>query len=175
MIRGHKKVTWDKMLAPEDVPYLSQKIDPDEWYPMATFERMGNAILREVADGHVEAVRMWGRISVDALSAKHPSLVAQGDPVDTLRRFHVMRKTFFDFDAIEVKALTEEEATIAIRYHMGKPAEEAACFQTMGFFERLLEVGGASTVSGTFTRTSWTQQGDTPEGDTLLTLHWQMT
>jgi hypothetical protein len=50
---------------------------------------------------------------------------------------------------------------------MGMPAEEAASWQTMGFFERLLEVTGARDVSARFSMRSWVG-----EARTLLSLHW---
>lgn len=61
---------------------------------METFERYGNAILREAASGDLEAVRMWGRMSVDQLCELTPNLVAKGDPVETMMRFRVQRATF---------------------------------------------------------------------------------
>jgi hypothetical protein len=167
MIRSLKSVDWESELDPADRPYLTARIDPDEWYPMATFERMGNAILKHVALGDLQAVRMWGRFSVDQLRAAHPTLLAEGDPVDTLLRFRVMRATFFDFEALEVPMLIYGQAHIVIRYHMGPLAEEAAAMQTLGFFERLLELAGATDVSARFLQRSWA--GDER---TLLELVW---
>lgn len=168
MIRGQRSVPWANHLQPEDLAVIGKTIDPDGLYPMAIFERLGNAILREIGHGDVESVRMWGRISVDALRAKYPSLVAEGDPVDTLRRFSVMRGTFFDFEAVTIHSLHEEHAIVGIQYYMGPFAEEAASYQTMGFFERLLELGGAQAVSARFTSRSWT--GD---DGTKLQLDWK--
>ena len=65
MIRGNKAFEWKSQLAPEDLPFLSERIDPAAWYPMTTFERFGNAILHNVANDDLQAVRMWGRFSVD--------------------------------------------------------------------------------------------------------------
>ncbi len=50
---------------------------------------------------------------------------------------------------------------------MGPMAEEAASYQTMGFFERLLTVAGAQAVVTEFTQRSWA--GDER---TLLELSW---
>jgi hypothetical protein len=61
MVRGRKDVEWKKYLEPEDFVVLSQVIDPDGWYSMETFERLGVGILREIAHGQLEGVRMWGR------------------------------------------------------------------------------------------------------------------
>lgn len=168
MIRGHKSVDYRALLAPEDLPFLDERVIPDRWYPMATFERMGNAILRTVANNDLSAVQMWGRFSADQLRALHPMLVAEGDPSETLNRFRVMRATFFDFEALEIPMLFPGRAHVIIRYHMGSPAEMAAAYQTMGFFERQLELAGAHDIHAVFRERSWA--GD-PQ--TLLELAWE--
>lgn len=167
MIRSHKGVDWASQLHREDLFYLRSTIEPLDWYPMETFERLGNAILREIASDDLEAVRMWGRMSVDQLSATIPALIAEGDPVETLMRFRVQRATYFDFEALELPTLTDDHAHVVIHYFMGPIAEEAASFQTMGFFERLLQRAGATEISARFLERSWT--GDTR---TLLALAW---
>lgn len=168
MVRRYKGVDWREHLAPEDMAYLSGVIDPNAWYPMASFERLGNAILRCIAKDDLLLVRLWGRYSVDQLRADQPMLVAPGDPVETLNRFRVLRSTYFDFEALEVLMLHDGEAEIAIAYSMGMPAEEAASFQTMGFFERQLELAGARAIDARFRLRSWA--GD-PR--TVLALRWE--
>ena len=169
MIRSHKSFDWTSQLAPEDLPYLATRIDHAAWYPMATFERFGNAIMRFVANDDLQAVRMWGRFSVDEQRALQPELVVAGDPVETLSRFRVLRSTFFDFPALEIPMLLDDQAEVLIAYQMGAKAEEAASFQTMGFFERQLELAGATNVTGRFSQRSWI--GD---ARTLLELSWHM-
>lgn len=169
MLRGHKGVDWPQLLPPEDVAYLQARIDPGGWYPMDSFERLGNVILRIVARGDLQAVRMWGRFSTDALRFANPGLVAVGDPIETINRFRVLRATFFDFEALDVLMLHDDEAQIAVRYHMGDTAEEAAAMQTLGFFERLLEFAGVREVEARFVERSWA--GD---ARTVLGLHWRM-
>ncbi|MGZ3428814.1 MAG: hypothetical protein ACXVCV_19305 [Polyangia bacterium] len=169
MIRSHKSFDWASQLAPEDLPYLSARIVPTGWYPMATFERLGNAILSFIARDDLQAVRMWGRFSADELRALQPELVVAGDPVETLQRFRVLRSTYFDFPALEIPMLLQDEAHVVIAYHMGARAEEAASFQTMGFFERQLELAGATNVTGRLVQRSWA--GD---ARTLLDLSWHM-
>jgi len=112
-------------------------------------------------------VRMWGRFSVDELRAAHPALVVPGDPIETLQRFRVLRSTFFDFAALEIPLLLDDQAEVVISYHMGARAEEAASFQTLGFFERQLELTGATNVNAQLTERSWA--GD---ARTLLALAW---
>jgi hypothetical protein len=167
MLKAHKGVEWSAILPPSDVPYLDQKVDTTGWYPMETFERMGNAILKFVAGGQLLPVQLWGRFSAAQMRTMNPMLLAPDDPVETLHRFKVMRATFFDFAALEILMLHEGEAQIEIRYHMGMPAEEAAAVQTMGFFEGLLELAGAKDIESKFREKSWTNNART-----VLGLRW---
>lgn len=167
MLKAHKGVEWAAFLSADDLRYLDQQIDTTAWYPMETFERMGNAILRFVAGGQLLPVQMWGRFSAAQMRTAQPKLLAPGDPVETLHRFKVMRQTFFDFEALEILMVHDGEAQIAIRYHMGMPAEEAAAVQTMGFFEGLLEIAGAKDVKARLRAKSWA--GDER---TVLALNW---
>jgi len=98
----------------------------------------------------------------------NPTLLEPNDPPETLARFRVLRETFFDFNALDVPLLHDNEAQIVVRYHMGMPAEEAASYQTMGFFEGLLELAGAKDVRAWFLEKSW-------DGDarTMVTLRWR--
>ncbi len=166
MLRSQKPGDWSD-LAPEDLPYLTRTIEPDAWYPMATFERMGNQILRTVARSNMFPVQLWGRYSAGQLRNQNPRLLELGDPIETLHRFVVFRETFFDFKALEIPLLHDDEAHVAVAYFMGTQAEEAAAHQTMGFFEGLLELAGARDVRAAFRERSWA--GD-PR--TLVTLNW---
>src|SRR5690606_8356069 len=100
MMRSQKAVDWARHLPPEDLGLLSTKIEPDAWYPMETFERLGNEILRHVARGEMFPVQLWGRYSAAQLRAAHPMLLAPNDPLETINRFRVLRATFFDFTAL---------------------------------------------------------------------------
>ncbi|MDQ3299914.1 MAG: hypothetical protein M3619_25325 [Myxococcota bacterium] len=80
----------------------------------------------------------------------------------------MLRQTFFDFEALSVPMLLEDEAHIIIGYHMGMPAESAACYQTMGFFEGLLELAGAKDVDASFRESSWANALRT-----LLVIRWR--
>ena len=44
MVRGQKNVDWGRHLEGEDMRFLVARVEPDRWYPMTTFERLGNAI-----------------------------------------------------------------------------------------------------------------------------------
>ena len=167
MLRAKKGVDWARYLTPSDLEYLDQRIVADDWYPMTAFERMGLAILAEIAEGDLRLVRQWGRMSIDWLCAIHPNLVAPEDPRESLMRFQVLRQSFFDYPALVMREISDAEAHVVIAYGMGHRAEEAASWQTHGFFERLLEVSGAKDTKIAFSSMSW-------EGgpNTILSMQW---
>jgi uncharacterized protein (TIGR02265 family) len=167
MLKARKGVDWSTYLAPEDLPYLDARIDPAGWYPMATFERLGLAILETIAAGDLEGVRAWGQISVRPLASLHGDLLVGDDPRESLMRFHVVRRALFDFEAVKVQALSDTEARLEITYGMAPAAEEAAAYQTMGFFEGMLELAGGRNVDARFAQRSWA--GD---ARTVLVVRW---
>ena len=155
MLRAYKGVDWSAYLTADDLPYLAAHVEPAEWYPMESFERMGVAILREIARDDLKLVQHFGRVSLNALSKQYDNLVAPGDPHESLVRFRVLRQSFFDFPALEIQDVFEREASAVIGYGMGAVAEEAATYQTMGFFERLLELSGGDRVRVSLAAASW--------------------
>jgi len=155
MIRREKSIDWSTVLEPEDFGQVVSRIEPDGWYPMESFERLGEAIFRHVARGQMMAVRMWGQLSVDPLLTATPGLLAKGDPIETLMRMRVFRSTFFDFEALTIPTLVEDHAEIVISYKMARVAEEAASYQTMGFFERLIEIASGVQAEAYFRERSW--------------------
>ncbi len=168
MLRATKIPTLTQHLNDDELSYLTQAIDKTAWYPMEVFEKLGVAILAIVARNEMFPVRLWGRYSATQLHKQYPTLLEPNDPVETLNRFRVLRETFFDFPALGVPLLNDEAAQITVAYHMGNPAEEAASYQTMGFFEGLLELAGCKDIHADFRTRVWA--GD---AQTLLTLQWQ--
>jgi hypothetical protein len=155
MIRGQKRIDWSRWLQPEDLLLLEERIDLNAWYPMEVFERYGLGIIQAIAARQTEAARMWGRFQLEGVIRLQPTLIAEGDPRETLMRFQSLRRIFFDYDAIDVVEVLDDSASIAVQYGMSPAAEEPACHQTLGFCERLVEVAGASNVVATFTAESW--------------------
>jgi hypothetical protein len=167
MLRRRKDVDWALFLPPEDVVYLKVHIDAQGWYPMETFERLGLAILRGVEHVTLDTVRLWGRFSARQFAGEHPDLVAQNEPLESLMRLKVMRSTLFDFPAFDVPLLADGHAQLSMAYYMGPEAEEAACYQTLGFCEEVLTLAHVSEVTVTFRERSWA--GGTR---TLVDLEW---
>jgi len=167
MIKAKKDITWRQWLRPADLAILEARIDENAWYPMESFERMGAAIFKQVAFNDLEEVRLWGRLSVGSLVKTNPNLVSPGEPIETLYRFQVLRRSFFNFSAIDIKALHGNYAKLQIEYDMGRTAEAAATYQAIGFFEQLLQLAGAQNLQANLLLRSW-------EGDptTIIELKW---
>jgi hypothetical protein len=83
-------------------------------------------------------------------------------------RFHMLRKSFFDYDALQLDGFMGTEVNLTIQFGMSALAEEASVSQTMGFFERLLELSGAGSISHEVVQRSW-------EGapSTIVRLRWR--
>lgn len=167
MLKARKQADWGRQLLPGDLAFLNQQIGPKESYPMDVFERLGLAILDEVARGELRAVREWGRQSAEELVGSVSGLLVPGEPRETLMRFQAMRGAFFDFDALALAEVTDRTARIEMRFEMGDRAEQAACVQAKGFFQRLVELAGGRDVHASFEARAW-------EGDpsTIASLGW---
>lgn len=169
MLRSRKNVDWTRHLPESDLPYLRKHIEPEAWYPMETFERFGLAILDELALGDLLVVRAWGRLQAEQLAKLEPRLLVPGDPRESLMRFQVVRRSFFDFDAVTIPELSDASARVFVDYGMGGRAEQAAGHQTLGFFGRLVELAGASSVRAGFEQRAW--EGD---GKTVVAIDWDL-
>ena len=155
MVRTRKDIDWSQRLSAENLAWVHREIDPDGWYPMAVFEALGTAILDVFGVGNVELARLWGHQSVELLVDKNPLLCAPDDPVETLNRVRVLRSTYFDFEAMRFAMILEDELLVILDYGMQPGAEEAACYQTLGFFEALLGRAGGTDIVGDFFERSW--------------------
>jgi hypothetical protein len=167
MIRRRKDVEWSRLLSAVDLDYVRKQIDPNGWYPMEVFERLGEAILMHNEMASLGAVRMWGHFSVSTVVVTQPTLIAKKDPLESLMRLKVMRASMFDFHAFDIGAASPGHAAILVNYRMGPVAEEAACYQTMGFCEGVVSLAGGSEVEAEFRARSW--EGD---AQTEIALEW---
>ena len=168
MLKKKKGVDWSKYLLPRDLPYLEQQILPSEWYPFESFERMGIAVLREVASGDLEAVLAFGQITLDEMAKAFSNLVSDDNPRESLMRFEVLRNSFFNFNPVSIESIYGDYAKLRIQYSMSRPAEEAASYQAAGFFIQLLRLSGATNIEYRFASKSWA--GDPT---TILELKWK--
>jgi len=155
MIRKRKNVDWNKYLTPADQKVLSQMILPSEWYPLETYQHCGVAVLHEIAGGDVEVVRAWGRASMDELMKIYKNLAQETDPHKALEKFQVLRKRFFDFEALEVTSQGGNCVQVKVDVAFGQVADEAYAYQILGTLERLLQSSGAKNIQFQFVQKAW--------------------
>src|SRR5512140_2338950 len=168
MLRAKKDAPLQDYLQPGDLEYLKGHIDPAGWYPMDVYERMGLAILAEIAGKDLALVRDWGRQTIDELVLAQPDLFAFADARETFMRFQVLRQSLFDYPAARIIAIHDGAARLEISYGMSPKAEEAATHQSIGFLERLLEISRARSPEVLLRKRSW-------EGNetTVILVRWQ--
>ena len=168
MVKKRKDVNWGQYLTPEDNKILEQLILPSAWYPLETYQRLGAAVLHEIAKGKVELVRQWGRISMEELTKVYANLVCAGNPLRSLEIFQLLRTRFFDSEVLEVTPVGDNGARIKVDATFAGEAEEAYAYQMLGSFERLLELSGAKNIKYRFSQAS--RKGDP---NTVIEIKWE--
>ena len=159
MIRKLKDRDWDQYLTAEDREVMAQMILPSGWYPLETYQRMGIAVLHEIAGAKMETVRAWGRMSTDEILNTYKTMIVEGEPVETLKKFQVLRNRFLDFEGLAVEPREGKRVRLNVDVPFNdKLADEACAFQMLGSFERLIELSGARNVRHEFVKKLW--EGD---------------
>jgi len=151
MIRANRDKDWQKYLEPEDWEIVNGRILPSVWYPFDTFQRCGLAAFHLIANGNVDLVQAWGRISMEQLvKGIYKSMIADPVPSKALDRFILMRRQFFNFSVLELEQVSEKQAEIWLFRDPDDPGTEPYSAQLKGGFERLIELAGGHNPKITF-------------------------
>lgn len=159
---------WRSHVTADERAVLESRIQPDDWYSMELFERLGLHILANVVGQETDSIRLWGRTQVQNILAFVPDVASAGDPRESVMRFSNFFASFFDFPALQLDAVDDSDALVVVDYGMSPPAEEAATWQTVGFFEELLAASGGRSVRATLASATW--QG---AAQTRVALSWE--
>jgi len=162
--------SWREVLSPADAELVSGRVDVDAWYPMASFERLGVAILEHVVRGEHDSIRLWGRQQVQAILTYLPALKSDDDPRDSVMRFHTFLSSLFDFSTVSIDSADDQEAVLRVGFGMCPAAEEAATWQCVGFFEELVAASNGREATGRLLRRSWLLG----EPETTFAVTWVM-
>ena len=146
---------WRDEASPEEKAALEARVDVNQWYPMATFERLGLRILKEVVGQETDSIRLWGRGQVQTILSFLPDLATSDDPRESVMRFANFLASLYDFAAVQVEHVDDEDAVLLIDYGMSAPAEEAAAWQTVGFFEELVTASKGRGVRSAIESARW--------------------
>jgi len=168
MIKKRKDTDWSRHLEPEDREIIKGQVLPSNWYPLDSYQRMGVAVLHEIAGGDVQVVREWGKRSLEELTKVYRNLVQEGEPMKSMERFQILRARFFDFEGLKIEPRQGNRVHLTVDMAFENVAEEAYAYQMAGSFERLLELSGAKNVTWKFHQKAW-------EGDesTVIDISWE--
>jgi len=175
LIRANKDRDWKKYLNDRDLEIIQSQILPSSWYPLDTYERAELAIYQEIGKGKIENALVWGRFAMDDLVKRvYQNLIEEQDPLLALERFALFRKTLFrssdpDFQPIEFKQLGPNNARITIKLNHPLELFEVYAHQSMGSFERLVELAGGKDGKVAMVEHDW--KGSRPYA--VLEISWK--
>ena len=168
MIRARPDVEWASQLADADERLLERRISDHDWYPFDALERMGGAILGEVAQWDMDRVEAWGRVTLDNLDRRYGGFVTAGAPLASLRGFSEVCPELLNFPGIQVGDLVDGSGRLIIDIPADQHVQTAAYHLMVGLITRLLGRSGAGTVRHAHRYAAWA-------GDplTVIDFSWQ--
>jgi len=148
MIRAAKDKPWDKYLTPEDWEIINSKVLSSVWYSYESFNRIGKAVFREIAQGNLAVSRTFGKMFAENLAAVYKNVLVPGDPAATISKVYALQGSFLrDIPSIIAPVVHEKNRTVVKisvsqrEREIGEP--EAFAYQFMGMLEKLAEKVGA--------------------------------
>lgn len=135
-------------LKPEDVAFFGDHLDPLAWYPMESFERFGLLLLDQLVGSETDSIRLWGRSMISRMLRRFPQLKAGKGPRGAIEMMRQLMSELFQYECVVVESVSDTGAKVRVSYGMNPRAEDAAVWQTMGFFEELLTTNGAHNALG---------------------------
>ena len=135
-------------LSAEDRALLPPKFFDSNWYPYDTWRALRRiaGILRTGSEPPDQAIRYGKYIAEYLLTGVYQSLVAK-DPRRQVNRFNAIHDFFYkDTATIVVKQEGESVCSVEYSYTPAVKPVPSTCMSTMGFWMRVLELSGASTV-----------------------------
>jgi hypothetical protein len=157
IIRANKDRNWDRYLQPEDWDIINGQIFTTNKYPYEAFRRIGFAVFKEIAKSDLATTRLFGRFTMkNILNIYKNSILVKGDPLASMSKLALLRKTFMDGEA-DTKVI--ESGPKWARYQVVTPPQEkdeerleAYCHQIAGHLEEIIEQTGGKVLKTEVTR-----------------------
>jgi hypothetical protein len=159
-IKANKSGVYDKFLAAEDKSIISQRILPSAWYPYETFRRCFNAVFEVDAKRNLETVKNWGVLyGQKIMTDLYKGLLKQGEPLDSLKKYQVYIRNFFDFGKIEV--IEEKPHQVLVKVIDFDSDFAPLYYMFYGWMERTMVLCGAKNLLSEIVSRSWQDPIDT--------------
>jgi len=153
-IRKDKSGAFDKYLNDEDRKLISGKILTSSWYPLETYMKVVNAVIKEFAKDDMELVWRWGRDFVDqSYRDIYKNLFSETDPKKVMKSHQLMYKTLYDFVDVEAEEVSDNEYILT--YKGVDPSFKSFFYSALGTFEKSLEEAGAKGLKVEFIDKNW--------------------
>ncbi len=157
VIRSNKDKNWDKWLKSEDWEIINSRILPSQWYPYVSFERIGLAVFKEMAQSNLDNVISFGRLLANGMEDIYANVFVEGDPVTSIEKFSIIRKTFMkdveggtqitdhgpDWLKYKLAILSQVDVEIDVE------AAEVFAYMMAGTLEGIVEQAGGKNISVT--------------------------
>ncbi len=152
IIRSNRDGNWDRWLEPEDWEIVNSQILPSNWYPLASWERIGNAVFKEAARGNLDLIRAYGPVMMKNLLNVYSHVLVKGDPAASIEKFEGIRRTFIKGleSNISITERAEGRVRLNIKHiYQDRDFLEAFTHATAGNIEELVKQAGGMNVSVT--------------------------
>jgi len=156
MIRQNKDKDWNKYLKPEDWEIINSSIQQFKWYPLDVYKRCGLATFMLIAQGNLDAARLWGRVIGEEMFSKtYKSILATKDPMEALDRFVSYYSLLFNFSTIKLEKMDSNYVKIHHDYDPKDKSNVPYCHQLMGVLDALVEMTGGKNPKVDLTAKQW--------------------
>ena len=153
-IRKDKSGIFDKYFSDEDRKLISGQILTSSWYPLETYMKMVNAVIKEYAKDDMDEVWRWGRDFVDdSYKNVYQNLFSENDPKKVMKNHQLMYKTLYDFVNVEAEIVSDNE--YILKYEGVDPNFKSFFYSALGTFEKSLEHAGAKGLKIEFIDKNW--------------------
>lgn len=152
ILLNHGAEVWAKIVAqlPAEDREALNEIDIDNWYSLATLDRVDNAIADELGGNREDILTALGEFSAtSSLSGPFSSLL-NPDIHGFLTQTALIHRSYQDFGTATYEVLSDNSGLLKIDYEDAPPI--SYCTSGAAYFRRAIELCGAQNARITHTR-----------------------
>ncbi len=143
---NHGAPMWARILAglSEEDRQVLKEIALDNWYPLATLDRVDRAIAEEIGGDEEDIFKQLGEFSAtSSLSGPYSSLL-DPDIHSFLKQSSLIHRSYQDFGFASYKPTGDTSGTLTITYD--DPPPLSYCTSGSAYFRRAVELCGARSA-----------------------------
>jgi uncharacterized protein (TIGR02265 family) len=152
VILNHSADVWSSIVEklPEEDHLLLEEINIEDWYPVATLDRVDQAIANTLGGDSEEVFDQLGEFSAtNSLSGPYSSLL-NTDIHSFLSQSALIHRAYQNFGTPAYEQLSETSGLLTIKYEA--PAPQSFCISGNAYFRHAVELCGARSARANHTR-----------------------